>query len=467
MRYVPDALVSIYDRTPIWTRSIASTLYGMLKQRRESGPVFQRCLAELEESQWWSRERLAELQAERLRALVRHAVDTVPYYGRVFADHGIIASQIQTPDDLSRLPVLAKETVRREGHNLISRRIAGRDLQSESTSGTTGKPLTLLLDRQAYLAARAAQWLHHSWAGYSHREWIGILAGYHVVPQRRQRPPVWTINREGRQIHFSTRHLRGPLMTAMATKMRERKIQFLLGYPSALGLFARHLLAQNESLPLRGVFLSSEPVYQWQSEAMEKAFGAPLFNYYGQAEKALTAASCGNGLEMHLHMELSIAEFTTHPAIKDRQLLLGTSLLNYGMPLIRYELEDVTHEVAGPCRCGREHPRIGPVETHSDDFIVSSDGSMIPPSLCYLPFQRVRGVTSSQVVQEEMGSVTVNLVAEPEFTPDEERRLLHSLAMTLGTGMKVDVRRVREIPRTASGKFRFVVSKVSHEVLHG
>jgi len=467
MRYVPDALVVIYDHAPVWTRSVASTLYGVLKHWRESGPVFQKFLAELEESQWWSRERLAELQADRLRALVRHAAETVPYYGRVFAAHGIVASQIQTPDDLSRLPVLGKETVRREGRNLISRRVAMRDLQGESTSGTTGKPLTLWLDRQAYLAARAAQWLHHRWAGYSHREWIGILAGYNVVPQRRQRPPVWTINREGRQVHFSTRHLRAPLMTAMATKMREQKIQFLLGYPSAIGLFARHLLAHSESLPLLGVFLSSEPVYQWQSEAMEKAFGAPLFNYYGQAEKALTAASCGHGLEMHLNMELSIAEFTLHPAIEGRQLLLGTSLLNYGMPLIRYELEDVTHEVTGPCRCGREHPRIGPVETHSDDFIVSSDGSMIPPSLFYIPFQGVRGVTSSQIVQEDTGRVTVNLVADPEFTPDEERRLLHSLSMTLGTGMKVAVRRVPEISRTTSGKFRFVVSKVSHEVLHG
>jgi phenylacetate-CoA ligase len=467
MRYVPDVLVSVYDRAPVWTRSAASTVYGLIKRWKESGPLFQRYLTELEESQWWTRERLAALQADRLRALVRHAAETVPYYGKLFAEYGILASQIQTPDDLSRLPLLSKETVRREGRNLISGRSSRKNLQPESTSGTTGKPLTVWLDQQAYLAARAAQWLHHRWAGYTHREWIGIIAGYNVIPEHRQRPPVWTINRGGRQVHFSTRHLRPPLMSAMAAEMRMRKIRFLLGYPSAIGLFARHLLAQGESLPLHAVFLSSEPIYQWQTEAMEKAFGAPLFNYYGQAEKVLTAASCGSGLDMHLHAELSIAEFADHPAFEGRRLLVGTSLLNYGMPLIRYELEDVTLEVAGPCPCGRAHPRIGPVETHSDDFIVRSDGSMIPPSLLYIPFQRVSGVTSAQIVQEDVERITVNLLVDPAFTPEEEKRLVRALVMTLGPGVNISFKRVAEIPRTSSGKFRFVVSRVSHEVLHG
>ena len=92
---------------------------------------------------------------------------------------------------------------------------------------------------------------------------------------------------------------------------------------------------------------------------------------------------------------------------------------------------------------------------------------MIPPALLYLPFQKVRGISSSQVVQEDVDNLTVNLVAGPEFTRAEEERLVKALGMTVGAGVNIKTRLLQEIPRTSAGKFRFVVSQVSREMLNG
>jgi phenylacetate-CoA ligase len=166
-------------------------------------------------------------------------------------------------------------------------------------------------------------------------------------------------------------------------------------------------------------------------------------------------------------MELSIAEFEPSGTDENRVKIVGTSLMNYGMPLIRYQLHDFTSRRSGPCPCGREHERIGPVETLVDDYIVGADGSLISPSLLYHPFVRGRGIISSQLVQEEVGKITVNLVVNELFTKDEESSLRKGLVSTVGSGTSFRMERVESIPLTANGKFRFVISKVSHHMSRG
>lgn len=467
MRYVPDLIVRLFDHAPVWSRSVFSTGYGLLKNSREGGRQFQDYMKELRETQWWPVSQLEELQSDRLRRLIQHAATTVPYYGRVFAEYGIAASQIQSRDDLKKLPTLSKDTVRRERNSLIAKTYRLRDLRPESTSGTTGTPLTVFMNREAYLYAKAAQWLHHEWAGYTHQEWLGVLAGYNVISMTRRKPPFWATNFAGRQVHFSTRHLKPDYFSAFVDRLRSSRIEFLLGYPSAISLLARHITATGDHVPLRAVFLSSETLYGWEIEAIRAAFGCPVFNYYGQAERAVTATSCGSSLEMHLNMEMSLAEYEGNGAGENRVRIVGTSLMNYGMPLIRYELHDFTSRCSGPCPCGRQHDRIGPVETLVDDYLVGADGALISPSLAYLPFQRVRGIISSQLVQEEVGRITVNVVVNELFTKGEESTLRNELVSAVGAGTEFAMQRMESIPLTANGKFRFVISRVSHDMSRG
>jgi phenylacetate-CoA ligase len=451
--------------SPAWSRSLASTVYGFLKNRRELTPQFTSILAGLEESQWLPSDRLRTLQAERLRALVRHAATNVPYYRRVFAEHGLSPSQVQTPDDLSLLPTLSKETIRSEGENLIAAGYARRSLRSESTSGTSGVPLTVWMDDAAYTHTKAVQWLQHGWAGYTHREWIGILAGYRVMPLARRRPPFWISNHAGRQVHFSTYHLKPEFMPSMVRKLKESRIQFLLGYPSAIGLLARHLVERGDSVPIRAVFPSSEPLYRWQVEAMEKAFGCTVFNYYGQGEKAISGTGCGTSINLHVNMEICVAETLPAPAGGSYRLLVGTPLHNYAMPLLRYELHDLTTVVTEPCACGRQHQRFGPVETVSDNYILAPDGSLLSPSVLYLAFPTLRGLSGAQIVQQDLHTLVIRVIAGDAFTSEESQRLIAGVRRVVGEEFRLEIEKVDDIARTRNGKVRFVVSHLSQAAL--
>jgi phenylacetate-CoA ligase len=461
MRYVPDLIPRIYSVMPIWSRSLASTMYGVLKYGHETTPEFRKYLSALEESQWWPLSRLQELQAERLKSLIRHAAAHVPYYRRLFAEHGVDPASIQTPGDLGRLPTLNKKTVHLAWKDLLAENVDTRSLRKESTSGTTGTPLTVYMGHDSYLHSRAAQWLHHAWGGYTHKEWMGILAGYAVVPPTRNHSPYWVTNYAGKQVHFSTLHLKANTFREYVDKMQSSRLQFLLGYPSAIGLLARYMVEHGITYNVRAVFLSSEPLYHWQEEAIGKAFGCPIFNYFGQAEKAATATSCRDHTSLHLNMEIGIAELlpSRDEADGDR-VIVATSLMNYAMPLIRYELGDVTKEKKGVCSCGRQHQRIGPIETVVDNYLLLPDGSLLSPSLLYFPFQKVIGVEASQIVQEDISHVVVNVVPGEQFTEVVSEQIAHDVRGIVGPGVSVTVRTVPEIPRTGNAKFRFVISKV-------
>ena len=326
MRYVPDTVLKAYNAMPVWTRSAASTMYGLLKQRKEYTPAARQMLRDLESSQWWTADQLASLQSERLSALVRHAAAKVPYYRQMFAEYGLSAGQIQTPADLPKLPLLTKEILRARGNELMAEGVTPAALRTESTSGTTGLPLTVYMNSEAYLAFKAVQWLQHGWAGYRHEgEWVGVLAGYRVVPLERRRPPFWITNYAGKMMHFSTYHLKPDLMPAMVQQLKRSKIQYLIGYPSAISLLANHMIERGEQHKLNGIFPSSEPLFAWQEQVMARAFGCKVYNYYGQGEKAVSGTGCGASANLHVNMEVCVAECheTDHDCPQNERVAIG------------------------------------------------------------------------------------------------------------------------------------------------
>ncbi len=463
MRYVPDTLVRQFDHTPIWLRSVASTLYGYRKERKELTQSFWRYLAELEETQWWPSAKLQELQCDRLRALVRHAAANVPYYRKSAVEHGWNPSQIQTPDDLRRIPVLTKEIIRREGKNLLADGSDVAKLRSEATSGTTGTPFIVFMDDATYLYVKAMQWQQHRWFGYSHREWAGMCAGYQVIPLTRSQPPFWITNRAGKQIHFSAYHLKEQFLGSYADKIESSGIQFLQGYPSAIGLIARYIARSGRVIPLKGVILSSEPVEIWHREAIRAAFRCPIINYFAQGERTLTAMNCPSTDDLHVRSELAILEPPAAASNDGHPETIVTCLTNFSMPLIRYNTGDRFERSDRSCTCGRSHPLVkSPDEPHGrGDAILSMTGSAVPAPAFNFPIHNVRGISMSQIVQPAPDGIVLKLVTDETFDPACEGTLIEKYRSMLGRGAKVRVEHVQDIERTPNGKYKFTKSLIS------
>lgn len=460
MRYTPDFIKRIYDFSPVWVRDIFGTCYGFLKKKKEKDKLFRRYLTALRESESWNREKLEELQNSRLRKIIRHCSENVPYYRELFAENGIDPRSIRTRKDLEIIPLLSKEDILNNTDRMIAEGYSKKRLLAESSSGTTGKPLTVYWDKKDYTWSVAARHIVTERMGYREgQDWLAIMNGYQIIPRDRNKPPFWINDYYNRTTHFSAYHISARTVEEYHRYIKEKGIKYILGYSSVVGLIARLMADRGLILDIDSVMLSSEPFYEWQLDAIEKAFPSKIINSYGQAERVALGGSCGDTMNIHLFDELGIVEFIQSRKHQNRSMV-ATSLVNYAMPLIRYELGDISDFSESRCACGSAHTTILPVSTKSEDFVVTPEGKFISASLLTFPFKHPEGIVESQLVQREPEKLTVNLTVNQDYSRDYESRIRRNLISMLGENMDIGFNYMDHIPRTANGKFRFVISEV-------
>jgi phenylacetate-CoA ligase len=211
------------------------------------------------------------------------------------------------------------------------------------------------------------------------------------------------------------------------------------------------------------VISNAEPLFAYQRELISRVFACPVRDTYGMCEMACAASECEAG-KLHLWPEAGFFE-VLNDADDDPVMsgeigrLVCTGLLNHDMPLIRYEVGDRV-AIAPPgekCACGRTLPVILSVEGRSDDLILTSDGRRI--GRMDPIFKRDIPIREGQIIQQSLELIRVLVVPGLAFTQRHERKLIAAVRERVGN-MVVQIEKVSEIPRSANGKFRAVISNV-------
>ncbi len=135
-------------------------VYGAIPLPIRYGKVFRETYAFLQESQWWSRERLEEYQLEQLSKLLHHAYENVPYYRRIFDERGLKPKDIQDFKDLQKLPYLTKEIIQDNLPDLVARNYPRSKLQYATTGGSTGIPMGFYLEKKCFKRQRMGVYAH-------------------------------------------------------------------------------------------------------------------------------------------------------------------------------------------------------------------------------------------------------------------------------------------------------------------
>jgi phenylacetate-CoA ligase len=246
--------------------------------------------------------------------------------------------------------------------------------------------------------------------------------------------------------------------------MQEFGAEALEAYPSSAYLLARYAEAARLHLPLKCVFTTSEPLLPIQREVIEERFRCPVFDSYSQAERVMFSSECEAHDGQHVYEEYGVTELVDGAGAPVPMGSVGrvvaTSLHNFGMPLIRYALGDVTSMVGRSCRCGRTLPLAGGVATKEEDVLVAPDGRVISPTVLTSVFKDAHPVAKSQILQLRPDEITVRIVRLGAFTPDDERLIEREFKIRLGQDVRVRFEYVKDIPSSARGKFRWVVSTV-------
>jgi phenylacetate-CoA ligase len=454
-----DRFRKIYDSSGRFLRILLVNAYGFRNNVRYR--KWESLLDEIEHTERLSREAQIELVQERLKETIEHAIRTVPFY-RKYAPLIKELAESNVYEILKELPPIDKDAINREPEAFLAEDCG--DYATSRTSGTTGTPLYIHMDKHTFLLGDALWWRRTRWTGFEKGDWIARLVGDPIVPLKIERPKKpWIISHTDRRIYLSTFHLSRETALRMGELLNRRKPVYIMGYPSSLEILCNYLeeTGFEARWKPKNILFSSEPMYTHQEKVIRRVFGSDIRGLYGSGEKVISACQCEAGT-YHLSLVDGFLE-GQFGIMENRQPGLVTTLTNRIMPLIRYEIGDVIKaEPSFSCGCGRTLPVIDPVITKQEDFILTPSGRRVSPSAVVWAFihQDISGIKKGQIVQEDAGTVKVYLDTDEANFLKYRDMLSEAMDKVFFGEMNIEIIRTDRIEVTRAGKSRFIVNKL-------
>lgn len=446
----------------MWTRFVSAALFPL--QEKLKGHTSVAARKQLEATQWWPAERLQAMQLERLRNLLTEAGAQVPYYRELFARLRFDPAAVRQLADLQVLPPLDKALIR--AHTEALKHPQARGLSRFNTGGSSGEPLIFFIGKERVSHDVAAKWRATRWWGVDIGDPEIVVWGSPIElgSQDRVRALRDTLLRTELLPAFEMSESK---LDDFVAAIRRRRPKMLFGYPSALSHIARHAEARGQRLDdlgIRVAFVTSERLYDEQRATIGRVFGCPVANGYGGRDAGFIAHECPEG-GMHLTAEDLVVEIVDRdghvlPAGQAGEVVV-THLATRDFPFIRYRTGDVAAIGTAPCACGRGLPVLQEIQGRTTDFVVAADGTVLHGLALVYILRDLPGVQQFKIVQESLQRTRILLVAGPAFTPQHQAQVVQQVRARLGTAVQVDIEPVAEIKPEASGKYRYIVSRVA------
>jgi phenylacetate-CoA ligase len=416
-----------------------------------------------ERNQWLSPELLEDYQLGRLKLVLTRAFERVPYYREQFKAKGLHPSDIRSLADLREFPTLSKEAVRENQERLLADDAPEHALFACSTSGSSGEPLRFYLDRNSQALEFVYYWRYWGWSGYRLGDSIAELASHHFLVHRELVDRATYLQRGLRRLLLNSNLISDRGCRAMAEALRRRRPRFLKGVSSALYFFALGLQRLGiKDIHFDVVFSTGDVVTEMHRRVIEDVFNSEVRDSYGHMERTVAASQCPQGA-YHVHSDYGVLEVEGAGAQAQNGFgrVLGTSLHNLAMPLIRYEVGDAVELFPERrlCPCGRGLPLLKAIHGRQEDVIVTPDGRCVTALFIVPKF--VSGIRGIQFLHTEEDKLSILLVPGQDWESGASGALLEYTRRTVGPSMRLELRLVRleDLLRDSSGKVRTVVGR--------
>ncbi len=409
----------------------------------------------------YTSDELDAVSISKLRKLLIHSYESVPYYRQIFNDVGFNPKEFNI-SDFNKLPVLTKEIIRKEKDRLISTKVNKKIMLK--TGGSTGEPLRVYKDIKCRAQDIASQYMAMSFSGYRFLEdrfafFIGGSLGLDRDRNISRKLGDLTFNR----ITLPAFGLNRDNVMSYYNIILDKKCRYIFAYSSILYNFASYLSQRSlcfKKGDLKGVFSTAEMLYPERRELIENTLNCKVYDFYGSVEVNCIASQCG---KQNYHLLSDCVYIETGG---DDSLII-TDLKNYAQPIIRYQNGDrvIKAESDIKCECGLPYPLLQKILGRTGDVIYKRNGEPISNSFFPHLFAKLKSYESFQIVQKDYNSINLNLVKSASFNAEEEEILTSKLKEYMGEDIVIAIEYVQKIPLTKSGKLRITISEISETIV--
>ncbi|MFY1113136.1 MAG: phenylacetate--CoA ligase family protein [Methanosarcinaceae archaeon] len=395
----------------------------------------------------------------KLKSLLRRVAEGSPFYQKKFREANVDIEEIETLEDLKKLPFTTKEELR-DAYPLGLQAVPDSEVvRIHSSSGTTGKPVIIPYTRKDVDVWAEMMMRCYMMAGLNNLDRIQITPGY----------GLWTA---GIGFQLGAEKL-GAMAVPTGPGNTEKQLEMLADLKStALASTSSYALLLAEEIEKRGIkdqihlrvgIVGSERWSEKMRNRIESELGMETFDIYGLTEiyGPGIGLDCSRHEGMHYwsdHLLFEIIDPITGEQLPKGTLgeLVITTLTKEGAPLIRYRTRDLTRIIPGPCKCGCPFPRIDRILGRSDDRIKFKAVNIYPGQVEDIIHNKVPGVSSEYQIfltrKEGRDSMLFKVEIEGADDPDgkakTEKALKKAFKDFIGVSVDVEAVKIGDLPRS-------------------
>ena len=436
-----DTLKNVYEKIPKGVKYAFGPLFIRFMVKNKT---FVQTWKELDQFDRMGEAEKKAYQLRKLRETLIYAYEHVPHYRKVFDDCGFDPQNIQDLSDIQRLPLLEKDEAVALGSELYStdQRLA---YYKTFTGGSSGQALTVLLDKASIYKERAVVTHYLSKFGYD--------------PLRTRTVAFWGHNKD-QDYYYSPlkneivispfRLFREGQLEPICGDIEKFKATYVMGYPSAIYLFAQMLKKAGNRMRFSRVVYYAENCAPEEKAFIEEVLGCPVESYYGHTERACFAEIRESGCVFNDYYGLT----ELLPTENEKEFrIVCTGFLSRKMPLIRYATDDVVQIDEKGAMHLVGHKR-------SEVHLVSKNGQEIFKGAMTLHVEELRKIKRYQYVQSEPGKADLCIVQDEPMTEEEISRVREYIRRRCEGLLEVEIKFVDEVQLTARGKYSWAVNRI-------
>jgi phenylacetate-CoA ligase len=417
----------------------------------------------LVKNQWRPYAELKENQEKQLRHMISFVYENVPYYRNLFKGLKLFPRDIQTIEDLQKLPILTKGIIKQHWEDFKPANLSSLQYYDQATGGSTGTPLQYRLSKQDRFLGGALLYRGWGYGGYQLGDRMAFLAGSSL--------DVGTKSYLTKKTHEIARNIRKLSSFDMGEKemryyteiLNTFKPRFIRGYASSIYFYAQWLEKNDAAVSFPdAVFTTAEKLFPPMRETIGRVFDCQVFDEYGLNDGGISAYECPEHSGLHIDTERSIMEVADSGGFQmngGQGQILATSLHNYAMPFLRYSTGDEGLLLEDSCSCGRGPRLLKEILGREQSMLITPEGKYIHGEYFTHIFWEIPHVKEFQVVQKTIDEIQIIIVQEQGFNEEKLERIKQIIA-SKSPNWKIKFQFVDEIQRTGAGKYKFIINEM-------